>query len=374
MRNTADVTAAGSIIVDAEDRSKIEADAGGISLGIAGGTSFGAGISIGAANSDNTIGNRVQAQIDNSVANSTGGSVNVTVNSTADIDALTIAGSIAVGASKFGLALSGAGTGSYNTIANVVDASISGGADVDGQTVSVLAEDKSNISADAGAVALALAIGKGAASVSVGLSISEADIDNDVRAAIEGASTNVLASTGAAIVSAQSDATIDTFTLGGALAISAGGLALSAALSGAFSTNEINVDAEAVVGAGAAVYGLNVGATSGVQVVSNDESDITSLTLGASLAGSVGSGFSGSLAIAASVSRNTIDNDTLAHITGATIASASNTADIDVIVDATSKPQIKATSVAASLAAGASPAAGVGIAGAGARFAECRTR
>ncbi len=365
VRNTADVTAANSIIVDAEDRSKIEADAGGISLGIAGGTSFGAGLSIGAANSDNTIGNRVQAQIDNSVANSMGGSVNVTANSTADIDALTIAGSIAVGASKFGLALSGAGTGSYNTIANVIDASISGGADVDGQTVSVLAEDNSSINSDAGAVALALAIGKGAASVSVGLSISEADIDNDVRAAIEGTSTNVMADTGAVIVTAKSTAVIDTFTLGGALAI-AGGNGLSAALSGAFSFNEINIDTDALIGTGASVFGINVGSTPGVQVLADDDANITALTLGASFGGTVGQGFAGALAVAASVSRNTIESDTLAHITGGTVGSASLASDVDVIVDANSNPQITATSVAASLAVGASLGAGVGVAGAGA--------
>jgi len=92
-------------------------------------------LSVGASVADNTIGNSVLAQIDNSTVESTAGNVVVLAESQATIDALALAGSIAVAKGSNALALSGAGTGSYNTIVNAVSASISGGADVDGQSV-----------------------------------------------------------------------------------------------------------------------------------------------------------------------------------------------------------------------------------------------
>ena len=275
--------------------------------------------------------------------------------STSDIDALALAGSLAFASGKTAASFAGAGSLTFNTIANATEAVISGGTSANARTVSVAAQDASDIDADSGALAIAIALGsKAAIPIGVGLSISTADIDNNIRAAIEGASTRVTASAGQAKVSGMSTAQIDTLTFAGAIA--------AASLSGAISINDIEMDVDAVVGSGATVRGANVGTTPGVDIAAKDDSNIKSLGIGAA----VGLGIQKlafSISLGASIARNRVNNDVLAHVDGATIVST-NSNDVDVNIAATSNAKIKATSVAASLAVSAGKI-GVAIAGAG---------
>src|SRR5262249_30092007 len=96
-----------AVTLTAVDNSNIEADAGGLSLGWAGGTAVGGSGALGAAAAVNSIGNSVIATIDNSTVTSAG-AVTLTAT-TADIHdatkpgekifalAIGIAGSLATG-------------------------------------------------------------------------------------------------------------------------------------------------------------------------------------------------------------------------------------------------------------------------------------
>ena len=128
----ATTTGTGKVALTATDTSKITADAGGVAVGFAsGGKKGGTSVSIGISVAINEIGNEIYALVDDSTVFS-GGNVELTATSTPTIDALTIGGAVAAGASSKDKAFSfaGAGAGSGNTIKNTTEAAIQNGSTV----------------------------------------------------------------------------------------------------------------------------------------------------------------------------------------------------------------------------------------------------
>ncbi len=246
-------TATGAVNLTATDASTITADAGGAGIAIgAGGKGSGTAISIGMSMAINEISNDIYATIDNSTILS-GGNVGLTATSTSTIDALTIGGALAVGASGkgSGLAFSGAGAGSGNTVKNTIEAAIKNGSLVTTTgtgAVNLTATDGSNITADAGGVGIAVgASGQGTGgAISVGVSIADNLIENKTRSFIDGSSVT---SAGNIELSAISAAKIDALTISGAVAVGASGTksGLAAAGAGASSYNDIKNTVEAYI-------------------------------------------------------------------------------------------------------------------------------
>jgi hypothetical protein len=293
-------------------------DAGGIALALQFGTKTSAAVSVGAAWASNTIQNTIVASIDGATVNSTSGNISVLADSAAEIDALAFAGALSVAQGQTALSLSGAGTGSYNTIANTVDASILNGADVDALgNISLSATDSSTITSDSGAVAVALAFGsKNAIAAAIGISIANNDINNQIQATITGSGTTVDAATGGVDLTATSTATIDALTIAGALAAAAG--------SGGISLNDMATDVDAAIALGASVKGL-----SSIDLKAQDTSSITADVVGAAIGGAFadsGKAVTVAVAIGVSFAENTIDNDVRAYIDNATVDSSDATA------------------------------------------------
>ncbi|MEL7355615.1 MAG: LamG-like jellyroll fold domain-containing protein [Cyanobacteria bacterium J06560_6] len=184
-------------------------------------------------------GHSVQALVDGATINSEG-DVTVAANSNATIDGLSFAGAGAAAGSADGLgvALAGSGTAIKNKIKMTIGAAIQNGGDVQTDAdVSVSATDDSKIKADAGAASLSIGAGSGAAGAgSVGVAIAENDIRNNVTATVD----NGIVDAKALTLNATSTTKIDTFGLAGAVsvAVSSGG-AGSAAGAGTEVTNTI---------------------------------------------------------------------------------------------------------------------------------------
>jgi len=222
------VDVAGDILIDAMDVSTIEADSGSLAASVAKRTAIAAG----AAAAVNEIENEVGAFIDGSTVTSEG-NIGLTASSDADITALTIGIGGALAASKYGSdSFAGAGSGSGNTVANTIEARITGESMVEtteGGAITLSATDTSNINADAGGVAIAIGLGGGGTSIAVGASVAVNDICNMVRAAIEDSTAT---SSGSVGLTAETTSTIEGWTIGGAASV-AGGKSSGLALSGA---------------------------------------------------------------------------------------------------------------------------------------------
>ena len=118
------VSAGGSLSVQSQDGSSIEADAGGFALALAASGSGNAiSVAVGAAVAINDISVTLQSEIDASdVINAS--VLTVAAIEDASINALTLVGSAAVAAGNNGFGIAGAGAGSGNSIANTVEARI----------------------------------------------------------------------------------------------------------------------------------------------------------------------------------------------------------------------------------------------------------
>ncbi len=173
----------GSVVLTATDGAAITADAGGVALGLAGGSlGVGVGISLGAAAAVNTITNAIKAIIDDSNVSAANG-VDLTAQTTGTIKALTfgIAGSVS-GALGAGVSVAGAGSASSNTITNTVEALIQDRSEVTAGSVQLAATAGATIDATAGGVAVGAGFGiGGGAAISVGLSVSSNEIGGPAR-------------------------------------------------------------------------------------------------------------------------------------------------------------------------------------------------
>ena len=319
----------GNVSVKSNDKSGVTANGGGvgISVGVSS-TGSGTGVSLGTAIAINTITNHSKAFIDDSTVTA-GGGVTVAAVETATITALTIGGSVAVGASTgggnaTGVALAGAGSG--NTVRDDTEAYVSAGSQVTADTgaVTITSTDTSTVVANGGGVGIAVggsASGNGVG-VTVGISAAMNDVENQVLAYVDGSTVNAPA--GGITLSATETATIMALTIGGALAAggSGGGNGVGVGGAGAGSGNTIKDHVLAYVQNGST---LTAGAGD-VTLAATDRAAITADGGGVSLAlgASGGNGVGVSLGVAVAI--NDVEDQVKAYIDGSSVTAAGSLA------------------------------------------------
>ncbi|MEA2613743.1 MAG: hypothetical protein QOI52_1702, partial [Chloroflexota bacterium] len=255
-----------------------------------------------------------------------------------------------------GAKFAGAGVVTYNEISGDITALVARSTVASGsaQEISIKAEDRSSITADAGAVAISIVRGSTAgANISAGAAIAINDISRNVTAKSDGSK---LSSGGAVTVGALSTAAIIVFALGIAGSVntgSGGGTSFAGAGSGAGNSVDNDIVAWISGGSVTAAGALNVSAT--------DESHIKADAGGVAVVGARGPP---ALAIGISVAANDITNVVRALIDGAATVTAS---DVDLLASSM-LTTIDALSFAGGgvFPSGSSTQAGFSFAGAGA--------
>jgi len=169
---------ADSISLKAHDDSTIDATVGSAALAAAFGT-VGVALSVGVATARNEIRNTVASYIRNAdsagemVKTRFGGDIRIEAIEEADIHAVSVAASAAIGAGFVGVALSGAGAEAKNVILTTTNAYVDNSVIAGGRDVVVSASDTSLI--DARIASLSAAIGGGAVGVGVAIGVSVAE-------------------------------------------------------------------------------------------------------------------------------------------------------------------------------------------------------
>jgi hypothetical protein len=220
---TAGTSGSGSVSVKATDTPKTKARAGAGSLAASGGQGA-AALAVGIVQAWNTLGNTVTARIGTkdepapTVTASGTGTVDVSAHSAATAEALSVAvaAAVAVGEPPFGLAGAGVGAFAWTTVTNTVTAEIGAGV-VSGAHVTVGASEAHTLTNTVGAgVGVLSWVG-----ASVGRSEAEATVNDTVTARI-GAAT-VTATSGDITVDAGSANTIKTRSVPTSVALAVGG-------------------------------------------------------------------------------------------------------------------------------------------------------
>ena len=363
------VTTSGPVTLDAEDQSSTTADAGGFALSVSQGQQGDTTISFGASVAYNSISGTVNAIVTGSKV-SAGGALDLTAKATPTIQTLTLAGS-ATGASgqNGATGFGGAGTVSYNAIQNNVDAQIgSAGAltqvtTAPGAAVALTATDNSSITANAGGLAVAVATGQGSSkSIAIGAAIAVNNVGNSIGATIDNATVMSGGDIGLT-VNGDENTNALAVGIGGAMSHGQqGGVSFAGASS--FAINHVNntfataIDNSSTPGGS----GPAITATNGnLQMQATDKSSITAAAGAVALSSASGQGTDVGLGIGVSVSINQLGNTITSSIDNATVAAGG------VTLTATSFEQIKALSVAGSLAVGSSSeSSATAFAGAGA--------
>ena len=155
------------------------------------------------------------------------GDVVVSATESANIQALTIGGAIAAGVgSDGGVGVAGAGAGSQNTVANVIQAYIQDGAAVaaQGGTVTLSAVDNSTVTANGGGIGIAVGFGEsaGLARRSEFLRPTMISKTRSCRSSIIRPSVRWPTQEGPVTLSATEAATIQALTIAGAGGVGAG--------------------------------------------------------------------------------------------------------------------------------------------------------
>ena len=318
---------------------RAEAGSGAVSLTV-GGSGTNVGVGLGISLTINEIENITRALIDDSTIVS-GGTLGLVADSNSDIDSLAFGIALGVsGGSGTAVSANGVGASAYNTVDNVIEASIGDSDTTDSNSVtaagpaSLSASDDAAITADAAAATLSVAVsGSNAApSGSLGVGLSLNTIGNQTLAAIDG--VDLTSSAGDVILDAASAADIDALAVAASVGLSGSGSAavnLSANVS--FAKNLVSNRVEALITGGSTVN--TVGA---VSLSARDDSFITADLVAASLSAAVGSSSSGGLSVNGAVAFNDIANVTRAVIDASTVSagasldlSAVSTSTIDAI-------------------------------------------
>ncbi|WP_165229868.1 hypothetical protein, partial [Aquisphaera insulae] len=342
----------GGVTLSAYDNAAITADAGAVTLGIAGVSDpEGASITAGAAAAVNQITGTVEANIDRSAVTSAG-AVSLTA-STADRSdsskagqtiyavAFGVAGSLTSAASSTSPAqFTGAGSGSSNAIFTTVEATITGSqADsaatshaiasvVAGGGVTLTALDHASITAGAGSLVLASGGGSNSTPPAVGISVAINQIGSETNhgATVAAIRDAAVYSAGGVALKATSLSTIDAVTVAGAFARSSTGNSGGSnsgisgiAGAGAGSENDIYRDTRAVIDLDSSVQ---TGTDQALSLSAVDNSSITADAGGFSLAilgfsSSAGS----STPIGAAAAVNVIKNSVVANIDSSSVTS-----------------------------------------------------
>jgi hypothetical protein len=245
----------GSIDVDAYNKSAINAItvAAAIALGIG---KTGAGISIGASISQNLIGREARdtgdpvgtyAYIQNSKVSAEFGNINVLAKSEQNINALNVAGAVAIAAGKTGVAISGSGVYVRNVIDVETSAKIIGDVEddataaVEGANVTIKAENMSQINAIAATVSISAALGLSTGvAIAVGVTVAQNEIYGLTTAQVLNSDDGGVSSTvGDITVEASDSARINSAAAAASVAFGAGKTGISLGLAGALAFNRI---------------------------------------------------------------------------------------------------------------------------------------
>lgn len=353
----------------AKDSSTITADAGAASVAASFGGTAGVSVSIGVSIAQNLISNEVEASIKNAAKGLTTGAISLTSETSATIKAVSVAASIAAGfGGTAGVSVSGAGAAAVNTILTKTNAFIANS--IISSTGAVSLSAKNTASIDAKIVAASASVG-GGGTAGVGVSVGAAVANNyigydgdtrkpsEVQAYIQNSS---LTAGGALSLSAIDSATINAFVFSGSAAISGGGTAgVAASGSGVSTENKVATVVKAFVDGDGATGIQATQATLTAKDSSTIKADAGAASL--SIAGSGTASVAGSIGV--SLARNLVTSEVLAYVKNADSTLRTTTGNVDISAT-NDKASITAVSAAASLAAGVSGTAGVGVSGAGA--------
>jgi hypothetical protein len=369
-------TDGGGVSLTATGSSNIEAIAGGVAFaGATASNLAGVQVSVGAAAAVNTIVDSTLAIVVGSTVDSAG-AVSLSASNDETIDAYTVgvAAALSTG-SAAGLQLSGAGSGSANTVndrtkaliensstngtttPSIVTSGQPGGSNPDGSDVDLTATENVTILAVAGSGVFSFANNSiGGVTAAVGVSAASNSITDTVEANINdstvtaGGNVDLSASTQHAL----NKDSIEAITVAGGVGVANGGIFdLTLEGAGAYSNNSVSNTVTSSITAGASVT-----TTKGSVILSAlDNSSILANGGGATVAIVTGSVPVG-VAIGAGAAYNTITNTTTAYIAASMVTSADQ-----VSLSAQSTATINSTGfgVAASIAVGG----GAGGAGAG---------
>ena len=366
----------GAVSLTATGSSNIEAIAGGIAFaGATASNLAGVQVSVGAAAAVNTIVDSTLAIVVGSTVGSAG-AVSLSASNDETIDAYTVGVDAALSTgSAAGLQLSGAGSGSANTVndrtkaliensstnatttPSIVTSGQPGGSNPNGSDVDLTATENVTILAVAGSGVFSFANNSiGGVTAAVGVSAASNSITDTVEANINdstvtaGGNVDLSASTQHAL----NKDSIEAITVAGGVGVANGGIFdLTLEGAGAYSNNSVSNTVTSSITAGASVT-----TTKGSVILSAlDNSSILANGGGATVAIVTGSVPVG-VAIGAGAAYNTITNTTTAYIAASMVTSADQ-----VSLSAQSTATINSTGfgVAASIAVGG----GAGGAGAG---------
>ncbi|MFM7035677.1 MAG: beta strand repeat-containing protein, partial [Planctomycetia bacterium] len=277
------------------------------------------------------------------------GGVTITASETAVIKATAQAASAAAGASfGAGVSLSGAGADATNSIANKVNAVVTGSSLTSAGDVSIAATDSSAIDARVASLSVAVAGGSVGIGLAIGASTAENTIGNGAadRAQVRALVTaSAIDSSGDLDITARSTAMIAASVDAISAAVAGGGVGLAGSAAGTSVVNTVSIQVHAAIAGSSANGGVH--ADGGITLGATDTSSITASGLAASVAASVGA-ISGALAIGVALAENEISNDVEAFVSASTVTTSSGSLAITATESATISSSAQAAAVAIS--------------------------
>ena len=298
----------------------------------------------------------------------------------ATILARSAAASVAAsGGGTTGVAVSGAGAISLNTILTKTNAFVHGSTLDSAADIDLDAQNTSKITAIVAAASIAVT-GGGTTGVgaSIGLSVARNvigfDIASDrspaeVQAYVEESKVTAI---GSLTMDAISKTAIDSVVLAGSAAVAIGGTAgVAVSGAGAISINQIATDVKAYIDGDDELPGTgSIGPimADNVSINADDDSSIRTVAGAVSVAAAFGGTTGVAVSVGVAIAVNEIDNDIAAFIEDDTVTTTdTNSSDSNIKVNAKDNASIDAISAAASVAiAGGGGGGGIAVSGAGA--------
>jgi hypothetical protein len=217
----------------------------------------------------------------------------IRAESSQKIGSITFAGAVAVAGGSTGVAFSGSGVWNENTVNVAVLAAIEGdhatlaGPTIEADTITVEADNTSEIAAFAGAASVSAAVGKTAVAVALGVALAQNRIAGSVEARIlnvdGGTASGVRATSGNIVVDATDAASITVTAAAASVALGFGQTGVAVAGAGAEATNRLSTATKA------RVVSSDLDADAGKVTVSADATgEVKAVVLAASAAVAVG--------------------------------------------------------------------------------------
>ncbi len=356
--DASDVTANGDMVVEADSDADIETLGIGVSVSVASGSNA-ISVSIGVCVSWNIIDSTVEAYLNDSDVTSSAGNIALTADSDDTIRSASVAASLAIAVfSGSGLAISGAGALSNNSISGDTNAYINGGT-VTAHDLTLATDNGSRIDA----LVLAASVGAGALGAAVALNtISGEDQDGREAFQVRAYAQDVVLNVGGNLsLTATSTANIGAAVNAaavGVVAASSDSTSLAASGAGVFTRNEIAMDVMAFITAG------SVTLSGGNLTLSATNASTIKAEAGAvSVALAFGSTNSFSLSIGVALAHNRIDDRVEAFLDNlpAVLTNGGN-----ISISAEDESTIRATAVAVAVSGSMGSTNGVALSGGGA--------